>query len=132
DLLRQCFVQFRSKLVKEKEIDAEAIFIDGTKIEANANKFTFVWRKSIERYSSSLIEKSNAMYDELLEKEIIPSLERENEEELSVKEIETIVEKLDDTIDTYTKRIEDQKVVSEGKQLSSEGKELKKYRKHNG
>jgi len=49
DLLRQCFVQFRSKLVKEKEIDAEAIFIDSTKIETNANKFTFVWRKSIER-----------------------------------------------------------------------------------
>src|SRR5699024_8422205 len=108
DLLRQCFVQFRSKLVKEKEIDAEAIFIDGTKIEANANKFTFVWRKSIERYSSSLIEKSNAMYDELLEKEIIPSIERENEEELSVEESEE---------------------TSERKQLRSERKEPKKYRK---
>src|SRR5699024_8164809 len=59
ELLRQCFVQFRSKLVQDKEIDAEAIFIDGTKIESNANKFTFVWRKSVERYSSNLIEKSN-------------------------------------------------------------------------
>ena len=57
ELLRQCFVQFRSKLVQEEIIDAEAIFIDGTKIEANANKFTFVWRKSIERYSSNLVEK---------------------------------------------------------------------------
>src|SRR5699024_2408218 len=93
ELLRQCFVQFRSKLVQEKVIDAEAIFIDGTKIEANANKFTFVWRKSIERYSSNLIEKSNAMYDELLEKEIIPSIERENDQELSVEEIKTIVER---------------------------------------
>src|SRR5690625_6154915 len=120
ELLRQCFVQFRSKLVQEKEIDAEAVFIDGTKIEANANKFTFVWRKSVERYSSNLIEKSNVMYDELLEKEIIPAIERENEEELSVKEIETIVEKLDDTIDTYTKRIDDSDVVSERKQLRSE------------
>ncbi len=61
ELLRQCFVQFRSKLVQDKEIDAEAIFIDGTKIEANANKFTFVWRKSVERYSSNLIEKSNGI-----------------------------------------------------------------------
>lgn len=49
ELLRQCFVQFRSKLVQEKQIDEEAIFIDGTKIEANANKFTFVWRKSVEK-----------------------------------------------------------------------------------
>ena len=132
ELLRQCFVQFRSKLVQEKEIDAEAVFIDGTKIEANANKFTFVWRKSVERYSSNLIEKSNVMYDELLEKEIIPAIERENEEELSVKEIETIVEKLDDSIDTYTKKIDDSDVVSERKQLRSERKEPKKYRKHYG
>src|SRR5690625_1975692 len=42
ELLRQCFVQFRCTLIEEKEIDAEAIFIDGTKVEGNANKFTFV------------------------------------------------------------------------------------------
>jgi len=129
ELLRQCFVQFRSQLVEENQIDEEAIFIDGTKIEANANKFTFVWRKSIERYSSNLIEKSNFMYDELLEKEIIPSIERESEEELSVKEIETIVEKLDETIDIYTKQIEESDLGSERKQLRSERKEPKKYRK---
>ena len=28
------------------EISGDAIFIDGTKIEANANKYTFVWKKS--------------------------------------------------------------------------------------
>ena len=129
ELLRQCFVQFRSQLVQDKQIDEEAIFIDGTKIEANANKFTFVWRKSTEKYSSNLIEKSNLMYDELLEKEIIPAIERENEEELTVKEIETIVEKLDDTIDMYTKQIDESDVTSERKQLRSERKEPKKYRK---
>src|SRR5699024_2562225 len=123
---------FRSKLVQDKEIDAEAIFMDGTRIEANANKFTFVWRKSEERYSSKLIEKSNLRYDELLEKEIIPTIERENEEEVSVREIETIVEKLDDSIDTYTKKNDDSDVVSERKQLRSESKEPKKYRKHYG
>src|SRR5699024_12826638 len=71
-------------------------------------------------------------YDELLEKEIIPAIERENEEELSVKEIETIVEKLDDTIDIYTKKIDDSDVISERKQLRSERKEPKKYRKDYG
>jgi len=92
ELLRECFVQFRSQLVEEELIDEEAIFIDGTKIEANANKFTFVWRKSTERYHSNLVEKSNQMYDELLEKEIIPEIERENEEELSVEEMGEVVE----------------------------------------
>src|SRR5690554_315832 len=83
EILRECFVQFRCQLVEEKLIDEEAIFIDGTKIEANANKYTFVWRKSIENYSAKLIEKSNKMYDELLEKEIIPEIERESADELT-------------------------------------------------
>lgn len=28
------------------EISGETIFIDGTKIEASANKYTFVWKKA--------------------------------------------------------------------------------------
>lgn len=47
--------------IEEKLIEEEAIFIDGMMIEVNANKFTFVWRKSIEKYSAKLIEKSNQM-----------------------------------------------------------------------
>ncbi|MBO0467227.1 transposase [Enterococcus plantarum] len=77
-LLRECFVQFRSHLVKEQLIDEEAIFIDGTKIEANANKYTFVWRKSIDNFDKKLTEKSNFLYDELLKNQIIPEIERES------------------------------------------------------
>ena len=43
--------------------------------------------KSIEKYSANLIEKSNQMYDELLEKEIIPEIERESPMNLSVEEL---------------------------------------------
>ena len=32
-------------------------FLDGTKIEANANKYTFVWNKSIKNYDRKLDEK---------------------------------------------------------------------------
>ena len=85
ELLRQCFVQFRCQLVEEQLIDQKAIFIDGTKIEANANKFTFVWKKSIEKHHANLIEKSNQLYDQLLEEQVIPAIERENTEQLSVK-----------------------------------------------
>ena len=31
------------------EISGETIFIDGTKIEANANKYTFVWKKPLQK-----------------------------------------------------------------------------------
>ncbi|WP_460056792.1 hypothetical protein [Pseudolactococcus yaeyamensis] len=37
---------------------SEEKLVDGTKLEDNANKFTFVWKKSIERFRTTLIEKS--------------------------------------------------------------------------
>lgn len=67
-----------SQLVEEKLIEEEAIFNDGTKIEANANKFTFLWRKSIER---------------------------EEPDSLSAEEMKQIVERLDDKVQEYDRKI---------------------------
>ena len=41
-----------------KEISGQEIFIDGTKIEANANKYTFVWKKSTTKNMAKLMDKS--------------------------------------------------------------------------
>lgn len=35
----------------------EAAFIDGTKIEANANKYSFVWKKSTVKKAEKLLKK---------------------------------------------------------------------------
>ena len=129
ELLRQCFVQFRCQLVQEGLIEDEAIFIDGTKIEANANKFTFVWRRSIEKYSAALVEKSNRMYDELLEKEIIPGIERESLEEISDEELLQVAEQLDEVIAEYDQEIATTEAGSERKQIRSQRKIPKQYRK---
>ena len=129
ELIRQCFVQFRCQLVQENLIDQEAIFIDGTKIEASANKFTFVWKRSIEKYHQGLIEKSNQLYNELLEKEIMPEIERENEEQLSLEELAQMAQKVDDIVNEYDKKIEASSDVAERKVLRSERKYPKKVRK---
>ena len=39
------------------EIDLSNVFIDGTKIEANANRYTFVWKKSVIKNREKLEEK---------------------------------------------------------------------------
>lgn len=36
-------------LLEIGEIDTECVFVDGTKIEANANRYTFVWRKAVSK-----------------------------------------------------------------------------------
>ena len=57
-------------LIEENQIDLSSIYIDGTKIEAYANRYSFVWRGSIEKWQEKLIEK---IKEELgLSKSLIP------------------------------------------------------------
>lgn len=44
-------------LYKLGEISGESIFIDGTKIEAYANKYTFVWKKAVTKNMAKLLNK---------------------------------------------------------------------------
>lgn len=45
-------------LAASNEIQFENLFIDGTKIEANANKYSFVWRKVVEKNELKLQDKA--------------------------------------------------------------------------
>jgi hypothetical protein len=38
-------------------VQLDTVYIDGTKIESRANRYTFVWRKSIETFDQRLDEK---------------------------------------------------------------------------
>lgn len=40
-----------------ENISTDTIYIDGTKIEAYSNRYSFVWRGSVEKYSSRLDKK---------------------------------------------------------------------------
>lgn len=128
-LLEACFVQFRMKLVQEGVIDEATIFIDGTKIEANANKFSFVWKKAVKKNEEKLIEKSKKIYTELLEKEIIPAIEQESEDELRAEELEEVAASLAQVVDTYTEAIEANACGAERKVLRSQRKKPKAYLK---
>lgn len=44
-------------LKEEGLIDMSVAFIDGTKFQANANKYTFVWKKSVKNYLNQLQDK---------------------------------------------------------------------------
>ena len=59
--LEDLFYQFIIFLGELDEVKFENLFVDGTKIEANANKYTFVWRKSIEKNQVKLYKKINKL-----------------------------------------------------------------------
>jgi len=64
----ELFYQMVEKLYERDEIKYEHLFVDGTKIEANANKYTFVWRKSTTKYETRLLAKLGLLLPELSSK----------------------------------------------------------------
>lgn len=48
DALRKMFEEMVQLLATEGLLSIEEVYTDGTKIEANANKYTFVWKKAIQ------------------------------------------------------------------------------------
>ena len=55
------FYQFVEKLYELGEVKFKNLFVDGTKIEAYANKYTFVWKKTIEKNFTKLEKKIEGM-----------------------------------------------------------------------
>lgn len=72
DVIEKVLAQMTIMLAEQGYINIEEYFVDGTKIEANANKYTFVWKGSVEKYKSSLEKKV---------KELMKKIDEINKEE---------------------------------------------------
>ena len=62
DVLDDLNYQFLRRLKKEGLVTLKELFIDGTKIEANANRYTFVWRGSINYHLAGLLDTIDTLY----------------------------------------------------------------------
>lgn len=58
--IEDLFYQLIEKLIEMGEVSYRNVFVDGTKIEANANRYTFVWAKAVEKNLSKLNAKAAA------------------------------------------------------------------------
>ena len=52
--INDIFYAINQFLIQEEQINTAILYVDGTKIEANAKKFSFVWKKSILNYRDKL------------------------------------------------------------------------------
>ena len=64
ECVEDLFSQFIIELEKRNEIEFENLFVDGTKIEANANRYSFVWKKATDKFEEKL---QNKMHEILLD-----------------------------------------------------------------
>jgi len=60
------FYQLVKELEARGEVDFTNLFVDGTKIEASANRYSFVWAKSVGKYEEKLDGKLSALYGRII------------------------------------------------------------------
>ena len=59
------FTQVVLLLAERGFISLDVEYIDGTKIESKANKYTFVWRKTVEKNRARLLEKIRVLLEQI-------------------------------------------------------------------
>jgi transposase len=57
EAVESLFYQMVKYLYSIGEVEFENLFVDGTKIEANANRYTFVWKKVVNKNEAKMLEK---------------------------------------------------------------------------
>ncbi|WP_419890281.1 IS1182 family transposase [Paenibacillus xylanexedens] len=62
EVLETVFTHVLELLVQEQYVSMDHYFLDGTKLEANANRYTFVWKKAVVKYQAKLQEKVHTLF----------------------------------------------------------------------
>ncbi|CQR25157.1 transposase [Streptococcus varani] len=72
NLIKTAFIYFTLLMRENGMIEDEALFIDGTKLEADANLYSFTWKRAVDKYEDALngkiYEADNIQGTEELEK----------------------------------------------------------------
>lgn len=59
------FTQINAYIFEQKQVDLNHVYIDGTKISANANKYSWVWKKSSVKNREKTFGKVTALVEEM-------------------------------------------------------------------
>lgn len=60
--LKNIFKEIVLMLAEQGIINIKEIYVDGTKMEANANRYTFVWGKSVARNKKKMLERIDELW----------------------------------------------------------------------
>ena len=80
-VLETVFTAVLQFLADEKYVSLEQYFLDGTKMEANANRYTFVWGKAVSKHKAKLQEKVHTLFA------TIEAAEHQEEQEFQGKDL---------------------------------------------
>lgn len=91
--IEQIFNDINEYIFDVEQVDLEHTYIDGTKMEANANRYTWVWKKSCIKNRDKTFEKISILIDEMNSQVLnYLGVKLEKREEYSIDYLETILD----------------------------------------
>lgn len=107
------FTQVVRLLHEEGFVSLKVQYIDGTKIESVSNKYTFVWRGSVEKYDARLKAKTEALLRQIEQNHAIENQENPVPEELTAEEVTKRVERIKEKVDADNLGKEERKALKQ-------------------
>ena len=107
------FTQVVKLLHEEGFVSLKVQYIDGTKIESVANKYTFVWRGSVEKHDARLKAKTEALLSQIEQNHAIENQENPVAEELTAEEVIKRVERIKEKVDADKLSKEERKAIKQ-------------------
>ena len=94
DTIEQIFADVNAYIFEKDHVDLDHTYIDGTKIEANANKYTWVWKKSCIKNRDKMFVKISELIDSMnVEVLNLFGLKFDTREEYAIEYLETMLDK---------------------------------------
>ncbi len=127
EVLRQVFTQVVVLLAEEGLLNIKELYTDGTKIEANANRYTFVWGNAIKTSKERIKKQLDELwqYAQKVAAAELPDIDPTNFDKIDADKVEQTIEQINEAL-------KDKPVSKEVKQKLNYAKKnwpsnLKKY-----
>lgn len=100
DVLKQVFKQIVLLLSEAGLVDLKEVYIDGTKIEANANRYTFVWGNSIKTSKERITKQLDELwkYAQTIAAEELKDTISPEFKKIDAEKVKQTIEKIDEAL----------------------------------
>jgi len=107
ELIRDLFIDLNLRLKMEELVTLDCLFIDGTKIEANVNKYSFVWKKATDKFSAKLQEQIQVYFQEEITPLIHQAIRLDEEDPISSEQLTEFTQLLEEELEKLNQDIEE-------------------------
>ena len=133
DSIEEIFNEINRYIFEVENVDLERVYIDGTKLEANANKYSWVWKKSSLKNRQKTFDKVSMLLEEINKTIVYQGVKFDIRNEYAIEYLEQVAEQYVKLVDLHIVHGKGHRKTTEQKyydKLIEHTDKLKNYAEH--